>query len=44
MTFAIERLVDKAAAALGIDRIALRRRNLVRADAMPYTNAVGARL
>ena len=43
VTFAIEQLVDRAAAALGIDRIALRRRNLVRADAMPYTNAVGAR-
>jgi aerobic carbon-monoxide dehydrogenase large subunit len=26
-----------------MDRIAIRRRNLVRADAMPYTNAVGAR-
>ncbi|HXQ52469.1 MAG TPA: xanthine dehydrogenase family protein molybdopterin-binding subunit [Stellaceae bacterium] len=43
VTFAIERVVDKAADALGIDRIALRRRNLVRADAMPYTNAIGAR-
>ncbi|HUZ72994.1 MAG TPA: xanthine dehydrogenase family protein molybdopterin-binding subunit [Stellaceae bacterium] len=42
VTFAIERLVDKAAAALDLDRVALRRRNLVRADAMPYTNAVGA--
>jgi aerobic carbon-monoxide dehydrogenase large subunit len=43
VTFVIERLVDKAAEALGIDRIALRRRNLVRADAMPYTNALGVR-
>jgi aerobic carbon-monoxide dehydrogenase large subunit len=43
VTFAIERLVDKAALELGLDRIALRRRNLVRADAMPYTNAIGAR-
>ena len=42
VTFAIERLIDKAAAELGIDRIALRRRNLVRPDAMPYINAVGA--
>jgi carbon-monoxide dehydrogenase large subunit len=42
VTFAIERLVDKAAAALKLDRIELRRRNLVRAAAMPYTNAVGA--
>jgi carbon-monoxide dehydrogenase large subunit len=43
VTFAIERLVDAAARELGIDRIALRRMNLVRPEAMPYTNAVGAR-
>ena len=43
VTYAIERLADKAAEALGLDPLALRRRNLVRADAMPYTNAVGAR-
>jgi len=42
VTFAIERLVDKAACALGIDRIELRRRNLVAPGAMPYANAVGA--
>jgi carbon-monoxide dehydrogenase large subunit len=41
VTFAIERLIDIAAAELGHDRIALRRRNLVRPDAMPYLNAVG---
>jgi carbon-monoxide dehydrogenase large subunit len=41
VTFAIERLVDAAAVELGIDRIALRRRNLVRPKAMPYRNAVG---
>jgi carbon-monoxide dehydrogenase large subunit len=41
VTFAIERLIDKAAAELGFDRIALRRKNLVRPDAMPYRNAVG---
>jgi carbon-monoxide dehydrogenase large subunit len=41
VTFAIERLVDTAAQELGIDRIALRRKNLVRPDAMPYRNAVG---
>ncbi len=41
VTFAIERLVDAAADALGIDRIALRRKNLVRPRAMPYRNAVG---
>ena len=43
VTYAIEMLADRAAAELGIDPMALRRRNLVRADAMPYTNAVGAR-
>jgi carbon-monoxide dehydrogenase large subunit len=41
VTFAIERLIDRAADELGIDRISLRRRNLVRPRAMPYTNAVG---
>ncbi|MGP0090857.1 MAG: xanthine dehydrogenase family protein molybdopterin-binding subunit [Xanthobacteraceae bacterium] len=43
VTFAIERLVDTAAAQLGIDRIELRRRNLVRPEAMPYVNGVGAK-
>lgn len=38
--FVIERLVDMAAAELGIDRIELRRRNLISTDAIPYTNAV----
>ncbi len=41
VTFAIERLIDLAAQELGIDRISLRRRNLVRPSAMPYSNAVG---
>jgi len=41
--FAIERLIDMAGRELGIDPIALRRRNLVRPEAMPYTNPVGAR-
>ncbi|MER2537379.1 MAG: xanthine dehydrogenase family protein molybdopterin-binding subunit [Rhizobiaceae bacterium] len=35
-TFCIEQIIDKAAYALGIDRLELRRRNLVPADAMPY--------
>ncbi len=43
VTFAIERVIDKAAVQLGIDRIELRRRNLVPAGAMPYRNAVGMR-
>src|SRR6185437_9453885 len=41
VTFAIERLIDIAAAKLNVDRISLRRRNLVRPKAMPYRNAVG---
>ena len=42
VTFAIERAIDLAADALKLDRVALRRRNLVAPQAMPYTNAVGA--
>ena len=41
VTYAIERLVDAAAEELGIDRVKLRRKNLIRPDAMPYRNAVG---
>jgi carbon-monoxide dehydrogenase large subunit len=41
VTFAIERLMDLAADALGMDRVRLRRKNLVRPKAMPYRNAVG---
>ena len=41
VTYAIERLVDAAADELGIDRVKLRRKNLIRPDAMPYRNAVG---
>ncbi len=43
VTYAIERLVDEAAHRLGIDRVELRRINLVGPQAMPYANAVGAR-
>jgi aerobic carbon-monoxide dehydrogenase large subunit len=43
VTFAIERLIDIAARELGCDAIALRRRNLVGAAAMPYQNAIGTR-
>jgi carbon-monoxide dehydrogenase large subunit len=42
VTFAIERLIDKAARELGFDRIDLRRRNLVAPEQMPYLNAVGS--
>ena len=41
VTFAIERLMDMAADQLGIDRVRVRRKNLVRPKAMPYRNAVG---
>ena len=41
VTFAIERLVDTAAERLGVDRIELRRKNLIDPGAMPYRNAVG---
>ncbi len=41
VTYAIERLVDEAAERLSIDRVKLRRKNLVRPQDMPYRNAVG---
>ena len=37
----LELLIDKAAAETGIDRIELRRRNLVRSDQMPFRTPVG---
>ena len=42
MAYAVERLVDEAAAQLGLDRIALRRKNAIAKDAMPFKNAAGA--
>ena len=36
--YIIERLMDEAARATGIDRIELRRRNMIRPEQMPYTN------
>ena len=41
VTFAIERLIDIAAARFGFDPVELRRENLIRPEAMPYRNAVG---
>ena len=38
---AIERLADRAARRLGLDRAELRRRNMVPPEAMPMTNAFG---
>src|ERR1041384_6106795 len=35
-TYLLERLVDKAARQIGMDRIELRRKNLIRADQSPH--------
>ncbi|MBT7251215.1 MAG: xanthine dehydrogenase family protein molybdopterin-binding subunit [Rhodospirillaceae bacterium] len=42
VTFAIERLIDTAAAEFGFDRVELRRINLIASAAMPFTNPIGA--
>jgi aerobic carbon-monoxide dehydrogenase large subunit len=39
--YLIERLIDQAAAATGVDRVELRRRNLIPAGAMPYPTPNG---
>ncbi|MEE2997611.1 MAG: xanthine dehydrogenase family protein molybdopterin-binding subunit [Pseudomonadota bacterium] len=39
--YAIERIMDMAAAATGIDRIEIRRRNLISPEDIPYTNNFG---
>jgi len=39
ITFTLERLMDKAAAALGVDAVEIRRRNLI--DAFPYKTVMG---
>src|SRR5688572_2428462 len=43
VTYAIERIIELAAIECGFDALELRRKNLVPPEAMPYTNAVGAR-
>jgi carbon-monoxide dehydrogenase large subunit len=40
-TYLLERLVDKAAIALGIDRAELRRRNFIPSTAFPYATPLG---
>ncbi len=40
--YLIERLMDEAARQTGIDRITLRRRNLLRAEEMPFDTVAGA--
>ena len=39
--YVMERLVDVAAREMNIDSVELRRRNLIRPDQLPYTNAMG---
>ena len=41
VTYAVERLIDNAAAELGFDRVKLRRKNLIKPKQMPYRNGVG---
>lgn len=41
VTHALERLIDTAAHEFSFDPIELRRKNLIPADAMPYTNPLG---
>lgn len=41
--YLVERLIDAAARELGIDRVELRKRNMVPQSAMPYVTAVGQR-
>ncbi|MGE3711342.1 MAG: xanthine dehydrogenase family protein molybdopterin-binding subunit [Hyphomicrobiaceae bacterium] len=41
VTYLWERLVDEAARKMGVDRIELRRRNLIQKDGFPYTTAIG---
>ena len=40
-SYVLERVVDEAARVSGIDPVTLRRRNLIKATAMPYKTAVG---
>jgi len=39
--YALERLVDTAAAEIGMDRVEIRRRNLVATETMPFANPLG---
>ena len=41
--FIIERLIDTAAAEMGLDRVELRRRNVIRPDMLPYVNPMTTR-
>jgi len=41
--FIIERLIDTAAAEMGLDRVELRRRNFIQPNMLPYTNPMTTR-
>ena len=41
-SYVLERIIDMAAGEIGLDAAEIRRRNLIPADAMPYTLATGA--
>ena len=41
VSYLVERLVDEAARETGVDRIELRRRNLIAKEAFPYKNPIG---
>ena len=41
VSYLVERLVDEAAAEMGLDRVELRRRNLITREAFPYKNPIG---
>ena len=41
--YVVERLIDAAAREVGIDRVEIRRRNMVAQSAMPYVSAMGQR-
>ena len=40
--YVVERLIDRAAAEIGLDRAALRKRNLISQEAMPHTSILGS--
>jgi aerobic carbon-monoxide dehydrogenase large subunit len=40
-TYSLERVIDKAADELGLDKLAIRRKNLLTPDQFPYTTPVG---
>ncbi len=43
-SYHIERIIDVAASELGMDRVALRRRNLLASEELPYTTGAGSRI